>query len=132
MELDARAREHLRTLKRIDFELAYLALLTVEGLKPLSRWEKPLGEESLDALQPREVRPRPDAAPPDRLLAGEGQTPAGLTRGHEPPEGPLVLRPLALFPQLPPARQAPPHAPAPPARPLIPKQPLNHRPIVRL
>ena len=51
MELDARTREHIRTLKRIDFELAYLALLTVEGLKPLSRWEKPLAEESLDALQ---------------------------------------------------------------------------------
>lgn len=31
----------LRGLKVIDFELAYLALLTREGLKPMSRWEKP-------------------------------------------------------------------------------------------
>ena len=31
----------LRGLKEIDFELAYLALLTREGLKPMSRWEKP-------------------------------------------------------------------------------------------
>ena len=32
----------IRDLKAVDFELAYLALLTWEGLKPLSRWEKPL------------------------------------------------------------------------------------------
>lgn len=38
-------RESLQALKAIDFELAYLALLTLEGTKPLSRWEKPLGEE---------------------------------------------------------------------------------------
>ncbi|MBN2181076.1 MAG: hypothetical protein JW715_04120 [Sedimentisphaerales bacterium] len=41
----------LRTLKAIDFELAYLALLTSEGLKPLSRWEKPLDERSLESLR---------------------------------------------------------------------------------
>lgn len=35
----------IRALKTVDFELAYLALLTWEGLKPLSRWEKPLGED---------------------------------------------------------------------------------------
>ena len=43
----------LRELKQIDMELAYLALLTAEGLKPLSRWEKPLsnkGEELLGRL----------------------------------------------------------------------------------
>jgi hypothetical protein len=34
----------IRVLKDVDFELAYLALLTREGLKPLSRWEKALGE----------------------------------------------------------------------------------------
>lgn len=38
-------------MKQIDFELAYLALLTHEGLKPLSRWEKPLDENGLDLLQ---------------------------------------------------------------------------------
>lgn len=36
----------LRSLKAIDFELAYLAMLTREGVKPLSRWEKqPTGRE---------------------------------------------------------------------------------------
>ncbi len=40
----------LRALKAIDFELAYLALLTREGLKPLSRWEKPLDEDGLELL----------------------------------------------------------------------------------
>ena len=27
-------------LRDLEFELAYLSLLTLEGLKPLSRWEK--------------------------------------------------------------------------------------------
>ena len=40
----------LKALKQIDSELAYLALLTCEGLKPLSRWEKPLGENGLELL----------------------------------------------------------------------------------
>ena len=43
--------ECLRALKQIDFELAYLALLTHEGIKPLSRWEKPLDEAGLDLLR---------------------------------------------------------------------------------
>lgn len=51
MELDATVREHIRALKKIDFELAYLAALTREGLKPVSRWEKTLDEQGLDALQ---------------------------------------------------------------------------------
>ena len=38
-------------LKEIDFELAYLALLTCQGLKPLSRWEKPLDGHGLELLQ---------------------------------------------------------------------------------
>jgi hypothetical protein len=38
-------------LKEIDFELAYLVLLTFEGIKPLSRWEKPLDNSSLVLLQ---------------------------------------------------------------------------------
>lgn len=41
---DRAIQADIRALKNIDFELAYLALLTHEGLKPLSRWEKPLGE----------------------------------------------------------------------------------------
>jgi len=44
-------KSSIRALKEIDFELAYLALLTCEGLKPLSRWEKPLGDDGLELLQ---------------------------------------------------------------------------------
>ena len=38
-------------LKEIDFELAYLVLLTGEGLKPLSRWEKDIDEAGLGLIQ---------------------------------------------------------------------------------
>lgn len=41
----------VKALKQIDFELAYLAVLTCEGLKPLSRWEKALDNHGLDLLQ---------------------------------------------------------------------------------
>jgi hypothetical protein len=41
----------LRALKQIDLELAYLVLLTREGLKPLSRWEKSLDDGALGLLQ---------------------------------------------------------------------------------
>jgi hypothetical protein len=41
----------LAALKQIDFELAYLALLTREGLKPLSRWEKPLDDTGIELLR---------------------------------------------------------------------------------
>jgi len=41
----------LCALKEIDFELAYLAMLTREGLKPLSRWEKDLAEGDLKLFQ---------------------------------------------------------------------------------
>jgi len=41
----------VKQLKEIDFELAYLALLTSQGLKPLSRWEKPLDNDGLELLQ---------------------------------------------------------------------------------
>jgi hypothetical protein len=41
----------VRALKEIDFELAYLALLTCEGLKPLSRREKPLADDGLELLR---------------------------------------------------------------------------------
>jgi len=43
--------QFIKALKEIDFELAYLALLTKEGLKPLSRWEKPLDDNGLQLLQ---------------------------------------------------------------------------------
>jgi len=38
------------SLKEIDFELVYLAMLTCEGIKPLSRWEKPLDDHALGLL----------------------------------------------------------------------------------
>jgi len=41
----------IHALKEIDFELAYLAVLTLEGLKPLSRWEKTLVEGDLELLR---------------------------------------------------------------------------------
>ena len=44
-------QNHLCALKEIDFELAYLVLLTCEGLKPLSRWEKSLDDAGLELLQ---------------------------------------------------------------------------------
>lgn len=43
--------QFIKALKEIDFELVYLALLTKEGLKPLSRWEKPLDNNGLQLLQ---------------------------------------------------------------------------------
>ena len=44
-------KKYLAALKEFDFELAYLALLTREGLKPLSRWEKSLEDETLQLLR---------------------------------------------------------------------------------
>jgi len=44
-------KQYVKSLKEIDFELAYLALLTCEGLKPLSRWEKTLSDRGLKLLQ---------------------------------------------------------------------------------
>jgi len=46
----SKVRKCTCSLKEIDFELAYLALLTCEGLKPLSRWEKPLDDGGLELL----------------------------------------------------------------------------------
>ena len=37
-------------LRGLEFELAYLASLTRAGLKPLSRWEKPFGPATQQAL----------------------------------------------------------------------------------
>jgi hypothetical protein len=44
-------KQCVRALKDIDLELAYLALLTCEGLKPLSRWEKPLDDRGQSFVQ---------------------------------------------------------------------------------
>ncbi|MBD3334421.1 MAG: hypothetical protein GF355_02800 [Candidatus Eisenbacteria bacterium] len=38
-------------LSRLDFQLAYLVLLTRAGLKPLSRWEKPLPGRAHDLIR---------------------------------------------------------------------------------
>jgi hypothetical protein len=43
--------QYLCALKEIDLELAYLAALTREGLKPLSRWEKSLTDDDFELLQ---------------------------------------------------------------------------------
>lgn len=52
MDFDSpQLRKCARALKEIDLELAYLALLTRQGLKPLSRWEKPLDDHGLGLLQ---------------------------------------------------------------------------------
>jgi hypothetical protein len=40
----------VRALKSVDFEIAYLALLTLQGLKPLSRWEKALDGHGVELL----------------------------------------------------------------------------------
>lgn len=48
---DRQIEAEIRALKAVDFELAYLALLTCEGIKPLSRWEKPTDERTLIALR---------------------------------------------------------------------------------
>jgi len=47
----SKVKECILALKEIDFELAYLAILTCEGIKPLSRWEKPLDNQGLELLQ---------------------------------------------------------------------------------
>ena len=52
MNLDSpKIKACVKQLKEIDFELAYLALLTRKGLKPLSRWEKPLDDHELGLLK---------------------------------------------------------------------------------
>ena len=40
----------LQIIARVDPELAYLALLTARGIKPLSRWEKSLPKTAEEAL----------------------------------------------------------------------------------
>lgn len=59
IESDPATLAAIRHLKAIDFELAYLALLTREGVKPISRWEKPLDEPALEAFQQLGLLTRP-------------------------------------------------------------------------
>jgi len=59
IESDPTTLAAVQHLKAIDFELAYLALLTREGLKPISRWEKVLDEAALEALREVGLRTRP-------------------------------------------------------------------------
>ena len=44
-------QKNVKRLKKTDEQLAYLALLTSRGLKPLSRWEKPISDECISILQ---------------------------------------------------------------------------------
>jgi len=44
-------KDSLIALKKIDFELAYLAFLTHEGIKPLSRWENFLEDNAFQLLK---------------------------------------------------------------------------------
>lgn len=81
LDLDPAARDHIRALKAIDFELAYLAWLTHQGLKPVSRWERPLNEAGLDALRHLGLQPRQI---PRTVRMGKAfdETIFGLTRGY--------------------------------------------------
>lgn len=45
------AIRELEALWRVDRDLAYLAVLTCDGVKPLSRWERPLAGAELSALR---------------------------------------------------------------------------------
>ena len=49
--LDPDVKNLLLRLKTHDFQLAFLALLTLEEVKPLSRWEKPLPDGMPEALK---------------------------------------------------------------------------------
>jgi len=49
---------HPNPLKDLEFELAYLALLTRDGLKPLSRWEKPFDRSAEEALHALDLKTR--------------------------------------------------------------------------
>jgi hypothetical protein len=51
LTLDASTHKLLAGLKATDPDLAYLAVLTCDGLKPLSRWERTLDAVALGYLQ---------------------------------------------------------------------------------
>jgi len=45
-----KSKQIVNSLKKYDPQLAYLAVLTAHGVKPLSRWEKPLEQKQLDLM----------------------------------------------------------------------------------
>ena len=48
----------MKALRKLGFDIGYLALLTQKDVKPLSRWESPLDEAGLDALHNMGLRVR--------------------------------------------------------------------------
>ncbi len=50
-ETQATIRECVKQLEQSEMQLAYLALLTRQGVKPLSRWEKPVTAAQLSLMQ---------------------------------------------------------------------------------
>ncbi|MCP4710219.1 MAG: hypothetical protein GY869_16470, partial [Planctomycetes bacterium] len=51
MDLESvKLKQIVNSLKKYDPQLAYLAVLTAHGVKPLSRWEKPLEQNQLDLM----------------------------------------------------------------------------------
>jgi hypothetical protein len=48
----------LKQLKEIDFDLAYLAALSWTGLKPISRYEKPLDKTAIELLSSIGLNPQ--------------------------------------------------------------------------
>jgi hypothetical protein len=61
-------RKAVAALKEIDEQLAYLAVLTAVGSKPLSRWEKPLADEQNAFLGELDL---PYSPVPRTLLSGK-------------------------------------------------------------
>ncbi len=57
-DLEPIVRDSIRALKAVDFELACLALLTHQGLKPISRWPEPLERHALQALERLDLQVR--------------------------------------------------------------------------
>jgi hypothetical protein len=56
--LSRKEEDELAKLKHEDFQLAFLALLTARGIKPASRWEKPVNTEGIEALENLGLRVR--------------------------------------------------------------------------
>ena len=55
-DLDApQTKSIVKALKEIDPQLAFLALLTCQGIKPLSRWAKPADDQILKLLPQLEL-----------------------------------------------------------------------------
>ena len=102
-----------RFLRGLEFELAYLSLLTLEMVKPLSRWEKRFDsttEEALKRLEGIVEAMESEELPLEKLLANyqEGTELAKLCQGRlaeaelkiqqleKAPNGDYKLKPLPL------------------------------------